>query len=86
MTTTLLPCPFCGELASSGEALSENDGRYYVQTGCSACGALGPRVEVQKPEPRQLNDSLRQVNDWAKGIRISTPAADAAWNCRKALH
>lgn len=82
----LLPCPFCGEPGSSAEALSEKGGRYYTQTGCAGCGALGPIVEVPKPEPRSLHENIQTVNDWARQIRISTPAADAAWNCRKALH
>ena len=41
--TNLLPCPFCGsDDISEGEALSQKDGKYYKQTGCNDCGALGP--------------------------------------------
>jgi hypothetical protein len=82
----LSSCPFCGGPASSGEGLSEHQGKYFIQTGCCECGALGPRVEVPTPETRPAHQGLQNMNDWARNIRISTPAADAAWNCRKQLH
>lgn len=65
----LKACPHCGGAASSGEALSVKGGRYYSQTGCADCGALGPRVEITGPAV-------------LAAVRNATPAADAAWNQR----
>ena len=67
----LRECPFCGGGASSGQRHFMHGDLRYVQTGCEDCGALGPRVEISPSLAGQ-----------PRGVRLATPAADAAWNVR----
>lgn len=69
----LKPCPHCGGPGRSLARLFKSDnGRCFVQSGCGQCGALGPAVELDGA-----------VYGALEIIGSSTPAADAAWNCRK---
>ena len=66
----LLPCPFCGSTEiESGESLSVRNMQYYLQTGCTNCGALGPVKRV--PSSIALRKIRGEAND-----------ADNAWNIR----
>ena len=75
MNNRLKTCPHCESNAVSGQAVGEEGGRFFVQTGCGSCGALGPKVEI----PECL---VERIANLPAELRAATPLADAAWNCR----
>lgn len=69
MTTTPLPCPFCGHV---GVDVHEGSTFRWMLAECDACGAQGPEVRVDTMAPvRGLAlDAARDeaIKEWNKRV------------------